>query len=142
MPRGTWQGSGTWQTTGGGGMVLAVIAAAVLIGSGAASAIASALVTVLIITASVVTAAVLGGIAWLVYRTRSERPGRPVTARPVYQLPPEVRPHLEESHKPAIEPPREVHLHLNVTPDQLAAIMRHYTRENSDAREDPPPGVR
>jgi hypothetical protein len=39
---------------------------------------------------------------------------------------------LEESHKPALEPreaAREVHLHLNVAPDQLAAIMRHYTGE-------------
>jgi hypothetical protein len=32
---------------------------------------------------------------------------------------------LEESHKPAIGPGREIHLHLNVSPDQLAAIMRH-----------------
>jgi hypothetical protein len=33
---------------------------------------------------------------------------------------------LEGSGKSAIEPTREVHLHLNATPDQLAAIMRHY----------------
>jgi hypothetical protein len=30
----------------------------------------------------------------------------------------------------AIEPGREVHLHLNVTPGQLAAIMRHHTEED------------
>jgi hypothetical protein len=131
MARGTWQGSGTWQTKGGGGgLVLVLIAAAVLVGSGAASAIASALVTIAIIVAVVLVLAAAGGIGCLVYRTRSERPGRPVAARPVYQLPPEARPRLEESSNPAIGPAREVHLHLNVTPDQLAAIMRHHTEEN------------
>jgi hypothetical protein len=30
----------------------------------------------------------------------------------------------------AIEPGREIHLHLNVTPGQLAAIMRHHTEED------------
>jgi len=34
---------------------------------------------------------------------------------------------LESSHKPVIGPNREIHLHLNVAPDQLAAILRHYT---------------
>lgn len=31
----------------------------------------------------------------------------------------------------AIEPGREVHLRLAVTPDQLAAIMRHHTEEDN-----------
>jgi hypothetical protein len=125
--RGTWQGSGTWQTTGGGGggLVLAVIAAAVLLSSGAASAIASALVTILIIVAVVVVLAVAGVTVLL---ARRERPV--ITARPVYQLPPEPRPQLEASQRPAIGPGREVHLHLNVTPDQLAAILRHHTEED------------
>ena len=34
------------------------------------------------------------------------------------------------SQPAAIEPPREVHLQLNVTPGQLAAIMRHHTEED------------
>lgn len=29
----------------------------------------------------------------------------------------------------AIEPPREIRLNLNLTPDQLAAIMRHHSEE-------------
>ena len=128
---------GTWQTTdsGGGGLVLiAVIAAAVLIGSGAASAAVSALVTIVIVIGCVLGLAVLGAVACLVYRgrsgpRRSDRPGRPIAALPVYQLPPESRPRLEETSKPAIGPGREIHLHLNVTPDQLAAIMRHHTEE-------------
>jgi hypothetical protein len=36
---------------------------------------------------------------------------------------------LESSRKPGIGPAREVHLHLNVSPDQLAAILRHHTGE-------------
>ena len=97
---------GTWQTTdsGGGGLVLAVIAAAVLIGSGAASAIASALVTVLIVTGVVITLAVAGVIALLVYRTRSERPGRPIEARPVVPATPGFAPSVggipQTGHRP------------------------------------------
>jgi hypothetical protein len=36
---------------------------------------------------------------------------------------------LEGSHKPDIGPAREVHLHLNVSPDQPAAILRHHAEE-------------
>jgi len=136
MTRGTWQGGGTWQTSGGGGglVLIVVIAAAAVLGSGAASAAVSALVTIAIITGAVIALAVLGGIAWLACRARSalapsDRPGRPAAARPVYKLPPEVRPRLEESSKPAIEPPRNeqhLHLHLNgADPEVIAAIMRH-----------------
>jgi hypothetical protein len=129
---------GTWQTTDGGGgcggLVLAVIAV-VLIGSGAASAaasaIVSALVTIAIILGSLIVLAVLGGIGWLVYRARQDRPGRPIAPPVVSQLPPAARPQLEGSDKPtAIEPTREVHLHLTVSPDQLAAILRHHTEGN------------
>jgi uncharacterized membrane protein YccC len=124
---------GTWQTTSSGpsgGVVLAVIAALILIGSGAASAIASALVTILIIIGSIIGLAVAAGIGVLIWRVRSDRPGRPISARVVSLHPPEPRPQLSEPSKPAIGPAREVHLHLNVSPDQLAAIVRHYTEEN------------
>jgi hypothetical protein len=126
---------GTWQTTdsggGSGGLVLAVIAAAVLVGSGAASAIASALVTILIIVAVVIALAVVGVAALLVHRARQDRPGRTITARPVYQLPAEVRPHLEASGRPAIEPGREVHLHFHIAdPAEAAAIIRTATERN------------
>ena len=69
--RGTWQGSGTWQTTSGGSggdLILAFIVAAILIGSGAVSAAVSALVTILIVIACLAVAAVLGGLALLLYR--------------------------------------------------------------------------
>jgi hypothetical protein len=124
---------GTWQTTdsggGSGGVALAVIAAVVLIG-GAGSAIASALVTFAITAAAVITVAVLAAVAVLVYRARQDRPGRPIAAPVVSRLPPVQRPRLEEPSKPAIGAPRrEVHFHLNVSPGELAAIMRHYTEE-------------
>lgn len=132
---------GTWQTTdsgGRGGLVLiAVIAAAALIGSGAASAAVSALVTIVaIVTGCVVGLAVLGGIAWLVYRARSDRSivrltRKTPTGASKKLLTPEVRPQLEESHKPAaIGPGREVHYHFNVSAAELAAIMRRYDGED------------
>jgi hypothetical protein len=127
---------GTWQTTdsGGGGLVLAVIAAVVLIGSGAgaaaASALASLLVTIAIVLGSVTGLAVLAGIVFLAVRARSERPRAPIGARAVSQLPLRPKPQLSPDHKAAIGPAREVHLHLNVSPDQLAAIVRHYTEED------------
>ena len=128
---------GTWQTTdsggGGGGLVLVLIVAVVLIGSGAASAAASAvaslLVTLAIVLGVLVGLAVLGGVGFLVWRARQDRPGRPIAARLMYPVPPAARPELEGSDKPAIGRAREVHLHLNVSPDQLAAIVRHYTEE-------------
>jgi nitrate reductase NapE component len=129
---------GTWQTTdsggSGGGLVLAVIVVVVLIGSGAAaraaSAVASLLVTLAIVFGAVIAVAVLGGIGFLIWRARSERPGRPIAAAVVRPLPPATRPGLEEPSKPAFSPAREVHLHLNVSADELAAIVRHYTEEN------------
>jgi hypothetical protein len=127
---------GTWQTTGGNGgsgvlvLVLIVTAAAVL-GSGAAAAIASALEVILIVAGVVIALAIAGGIGLLVYRARSTLPTAAITARPVSQLPPGRRPSLASDHKTALGPPgNEVHLHLNVSPDQLAAIVEHYTQEN------------
>lgn len=125
----------------GGGLVLLVVVAALAIGSGAASRITDAIVSLLIIVGVVIVLAVAGVVALLVWRTRSERPGRPAAARPVYQLPPDPRPELEESHKPAaieprhenhfpaIGPGREVHYHFHVSAAELAAIMRHHAGE-------------
>jgi hypothetical protein len=121
---------GTWQATdsggGSGGLVLIAVIVVVALGSGAASAAASALVTLLIIAAAVIGVAVLGGVAVLIYRTRSERPRRPIAAPAVSPLPPESRPQLEGSHKPAIEPPRnELHLHFHgMTPAEAAEAIR------------------
>jgi hypothetical protein len=119
-------------------VVLAVIAAVVLAASGAASAVVSAVVTIAIVLAAVTGVAVAAATGLLIWRVRQERPRAPVAARQVSQVPPEIRPALEVPRKPApdpagvgfrraIEPPREIHLHLNVSADELAAIMRHCT---------------
>ncbi len=138
MARGTWQGGGTWQTSGGGGggLVLVVIGAALAVGSGAASAAASALVTIVAIVAGCVTGlAVLGGVAWLVHRARSgparsDRPGQAINAPVVSPVGPAARRELSEPYKPAIGPARETHLHFHVSAAELAAIMRRYDGED------------
>ena len=133
---------GTWQTTdsggggGGGGLVLAVIAAAVLIGSGAAStaaaAITSLLVTIAIIAGAVVVLAIAGVVALLVYRTRHDRPGQPITARPVYQIPPAEPKRLEAGQPLALEPPRnELHLHFHgMSAAEAAEAIRQAGQRN------------
>jgi hypothetical protein len=131
---------GTWQTTdsGGGGLVLAVIAAAALIGSGAASAIASALVMILIVLGVVIVLAAAAGITWLVLRARraaKSAPAVPVSAPPAYQLAPGIRLSQTAARPPAIEPPRELHVHLHgLTPDQLAAIITQRGTRGGDER--------
>jgi hypothetical protein len=83
---------GTWQTTSsgpGGGLIVAIIVVLIVAGSGAASAIASAIVTILIIAAAVIALAVIGGIAVLVYRARSDRPRRPIALTAMVRNPPE-----------------------------------------------------
>lgn len=130
--RGMWQGSGTWQTSGGGrgGLVLVVVIAALAIGSGAASAAVSALVTILVIVGCVVGLGLAAITGLLIWRIRSERPGAPIGARQASPIPPDPRPQLEGSHKPAIEPPREYHLHIHgVSADELAAALRRINHE-------------
>jgi hypothetical protein len=124
---------GTWQTTGssgGGGLVLAVIVVAALVGSGALTAVLHALAVLLITAAVAICVTAVSIIALAAHRTRQDRPGAPIADRPVYRLPPEPRPQLEEPSKPAIGPGRQVHLHLNVSAAELAAIMRHYGGED------------
>jgi hypothetical protein len=127
-------------THGGGGFdgAWVVILAAVLIGTGVVSAALSAITRLLelaaIITGCAIGLAVLGGLGWLVYRARSgprrsDRPGRPIAPPLARQLPPAERPVLSADHKPAIEPPRETHLHFHVSAAELAAILRHHTEE-------------
>jgi len=45
------------------------------------------------------------------------------------RIPPEARPRLQPPGRPALEPGRQIHLHLNVMPDQLAVILRHSIEE-------------
>ena len=102
-----------------------------LIGSGVSSAITGTLAAVLVVIACTIGLAVLGGIAWLVYRVRQDHPGRPIAARPVYQLSPGRRPRLEAPQRPALEPPRnELHLHFHgMNPTEVAEAIRHSTKE-------------
>lgn len=113
MTRFTFQGTG--QTTGGGGKVLLIIAVLLLAGSGTAEAVSAAVVA-LIVTLAVT---VLGGGAYLVYRARHETAPlmREIAPPPVRQVPAQER--------PAIEAPRELHLHFHgADPAAVAEILR------------------
>ena len=102
---------GTWQTTGsgGGGLVLARHR------RGGPDRLRRRLGgrqrarDVLIIAGVVIVLAVAGVVALLVYRARQDRPGRPIRPGRCTSYPPKSRPQLEESHKPAIGPAREIH---------------------------------
>jgi len=114
MARGTWQGSGTWQTTGGGGrrglvalVVVLVIAAAVL--HAIWHTIVEAAEIVALVVVSAIGAAALGGVAYAALRIRAyvlgQRARRPVPVRAeVIQLGAE---RLHETSRPAIEVPRD-----------------------------------
>jgi hypothetical protein len=129
MARGTWQGGGTWQTSGGGGLVLVIIVAALAVGSGAVTAAVHALEVAVIVLGAVIGLAVLGGVALLVYRARSDRPQAASERVPRADVPSAQRPELSANHKPAIEPP-QLHLHIDgADPEVIAAIMRHLSRE-------------
>lgn len=134
---------GTWQTTGSEpswGLILVVIVVLIVAGSGAASAIASAvtglLVTLAIVLGSVIFLVVVGGIAWLIWRARQDRPARPIALKAIVQPPPhEARPRLEESPKLAIGPARnELHLHFHdMSPAQVAEAIRQANDERYSA---------
>ena len=73
--KGTWQGSGTWQTTGGGGGcgLVVVVLLLLALGSGAAAAIASLIATiiaVIAIGAGAVAVMIIAGLGYLAWRRR------------------------------------------------------------------------
>lgn len=89
-----------------------------------------ALEMIIIITGTIMALVAVAGIAWLVRLARSDRQAPPIAVPSNYQLaPPDQRPELKGSSKQVLRPGREIHLHLNVTSDQLAAIMRYYAGE-------------
>ena len=120
-------GAGAAAVLTGGGLIL--VAARRQLGE-VATVVAWALM------AAVIAAAVYA-VLWLRHRVlHPETLARPpsiraevIDAEPAPQLSAASTP-LPYAEPAAIEPGREVHLHLNVTPGQLAAIMRHHTEED------------
>jgi hypothetical protein len=130
---------GTWQTTdsGGGGsglgtVVLVIVAAAVL-GPAVAAAAAELLhllVIVLVVLAAVAGAGVVAYVAFRVNRERQE------TARVPYRVtppPPQPSRALPDAPRPAIEAPRQVHLHFpGADAAEVAAIIREQEPRDRD----------
>lgn len=113
---------GTWQTTdsGGGGKAVLLIAGVLLLaGSGAAEAVSAAFVALVIALAVVVVTCVAGLGAYLVYRARHE------TAPLVREIAPPLVRQVPAAERPAIEAPRELHLHFHgLGPAEAAEILR------------------
>jgi hypothetical protein len=141
---------GTWQTTSGGsgGAAAAIVIALVLIGSGAVAAVAQALAWIAAVVAVCAVLSVAGALSLMrVHRqqaaevgaelaqrrqARSDPPRRPIALQAMVQPPPDRRRQLEGSDKRALEPGRQIHLHLHgMSADQIAAVI---TRSNEEDR--------
>jgi hypothetical protein len=141
-------GAHTHGPGGGGGLALVVIIAALAIGSGAVTAAVHVLEVAVIALGAVIGLAVLGGVALLVYRARSEGRRRLISAPVVSRIGSAPRPELSKTYKAgapeirngitdlapeigngiadlrAIEPP-QIHVHIYVAdPAEAAAIIR------------------
>lgn len=109
MTRGTWQGSGTWQTSGPDLRAVVLVAAVLLLGgSGVAAKVASGLFAFVIIAAVVVVLA-LAVTVFAIWRVSG---GRGMVYRP---NPPAVtatgKPQVTQGTPPAIENHYHVHHH-------------------------------
>ncbi len=117
---------------GGLGMVVLVILAVALLGPAVAAAVA-ALLHLLVIVAVVLAAVAGAGAVALVAFPVSR--GRQESARALHRVTPApARPSpLRSEPRAAIEPPRQVHLHLHgVSADEIAAAIRQAQREAGD----------
>ena len=124
-------GAGAAAVLTGGGLVL--IAARRQLGE-VATVVAWALMAAVI---GAVIAAAVYAVLWLRHRVLHPEylAGRQVVQAEVMDAEPAPQPGaasvpLPYAEPAALEPGREVHLHLNITPGQLAAIMQHHTEED------------
>lgn len=126
MPRGTWQGSGTWETSGRGGRRLVLAAAAIIAALGALEWLLARIWWV-IAGLAVLAAAVLAVVRWLIraqqrreaafgdrlaMTSRREAPALTVTATP----------QVTATLPPAIE--QHVHFHLDPADREALRVIR------------------
>ncbi len=123
MARGTWSGSGTWQSSGGGAGIAVAVLVLLAIGSGAASAVASALAVILIVVAVVLVLAVTVVVVVL-WRRTSAPAWTPVPAvrEDRRTLTATAAPQVTQATAP---PVIQNHLHIHVADAaQAAALIR------------------
>jgi hypothetical protein len=128
---------GTWQTTdsGGSGAVAAalVIGAAVLaaaIAGPVIAAVAELVRLVLIAGAVILGLALAGGAAYGAHRVRQGRRSAPLRVRQVPPVTWRAAQAVQEPRRPAIEAPREVHLHFHgADAEQVAEVLRQLPHE-------------
>jgi hypothetical protein len=124
---------GTWQTTSGSSGTGAAVAVAAIVAAAIARpvlAAAAELVRLVLITgAALAGLAAAGGAALVVYRVRHRRPGTPLPVhrgRPVTWQAAEP---LPAPQRPAIEAPREVHIHVHgASAEDIAEALQRLPR--------------
>jgi hypothetical protein len=126
---------GTWQTTDGGGGLAGPLAigAAVLAAAVAGPVVAAAaelLRAVVIIVAVAVALAVLAAAGFVAYRLRQGRASRTTRVSFPRAVPLARAKSLSAPRPPAVEGPRQVHLHFHgVSAEDVAAII---ARQNGE----------
>jgi hypothetical protein len=104
------------------GPILIVIGA-ILIGPAVAAAVAELLHIVLIVVAVLAVVAAAGLAAFVAWRLRHRRRSAPWQVQCITPAPARPSP-LRSEPRPAIEAPRQVHLHLHgVSAEDIAAIL-------------------
>jgi hypothetical protein len=132
--RGTWQGSGTWQTSGGGpglvalAVVLAVIAAVL---HAIWHTIVEAAEIAAIVVVGAIAAAALAAAAYAVLRIRArmlgQRAREPITVRSVI-----VKPVAEPGELAG--PPRALDAPVRLAEDQLERLAELIRNQRSEGR--------
>ena len=132
---------GTWQTTegggGGAGSAIGVIIAAVVavaIAGPVVSAAVSLLETLLIALVIGVAVTGAGVVAFVAFRLRRSQPRATPAPWRAQVLPPAAQ-QVPTQQCPALDPPREVHLHFyNVSAEDIAAITARHGNGEDDYR--------
>ena len=137
MSRGTWQGSGTWQTSGPDlgdvGLIFAAVAAA-----GVVVEVVLSIIVWIAVALGIASALAVAGLIWWL-RGKPAREARFAAAIAAQRQAPALTATAvplpaDRREAPAIEPPRELHVHFHgLTSDQIAAVITQigaYLEEN------------
>jgi len=144
MARGTWQGSGTWQTTNSSGrvLVLAAVGVVLILADSVAAIVQAVMELVIAVAASAVVLGALAvvGVVWLTRRNACQdagvaemltarreqfaarREAAALAARTAREVPQEAPPAAIEQH---------YHVHFHAAPEPARAVIPWHPEEGS-----------